>query len=617
MPSGKGVRQKLFKFCKTKKIDRDKAWEKLTSRQKKLLWNGDSSFPGVRGYFDHLETKKYKMHIRIFLTRFKTPFICQECQGTRLKPLVKYLKIQDHSISDLCKMSLNELYSFLSSLKLTNFQKDLVKNIFEQLITRLDFLNKIGVHYLSLSRPTKSLSGGEFQRVILAKQLGMGLCQTLYVLDEPTIGLHPKDNDQLIKQLKELNQLGNTLVVVEHDQDIIKHSDYIIEMGPGSGYLGGQIVFNGDQKSFLHCKDSNTNFFLKETRANIYSPKVVDLKNYKYCLEIKSCKGHNLKNISVKIPLHRIVTVTGVSGSGKSTLVTETLYPALLKELDLGLIPGQAYKKLIGAEYLKNVLYINQNPVGQSVRSNLATYLKIFDLIRDLFSSTPEAQRRGYRGGIFSLNIDGGRCPDCKGLGYHLIDMVFMDDIKATCDTCGGLLYQEEVLEIRFKNRNIYEVLQMTVSQAMDFFVSYPNIRKPLSLLKQVGLDYLTLGQRTSSFSGGESQRIKIAKELYKPNSKATLYILDEPTTGLHFQEVRLLMSILHQIVSAGHSVLLIEHNLEVMAQSDYIIDLGPSAGVDGGKIIAQGSPLQLCQKKTPTGQYLKKYLGRKNESRF
>ena len=609
MPSAARANQKLRNYCKIKKIDRDKTWNQLTPKQRDLLWNGDSRFYGVRGYFEHLETKKYKMHVRVFLARFKTAFTCPECQGSRLKSLTRPFKIEDQSISDLCEMSLKQLYLFIESLKLTDFQKNMVKNIQEQLMGRLRFLNEIGVHYLSLSRPTRSLSGGEFQRLLLAKQLGMGLCQTLYVLDEPTIGLHPKDNNQLIKQLRELNKLGNTLVIVEHDQDVIRHSDYIIEMGPGSGFQGGQIIFDGDQKAFLKCKNSNTNMFLRGNHKETYSPKLVDLKNYKYSIEITGCSGHNLKNISVKIPLNRIVTVTGVSGSGKSTLVTETLYPALLTELDLEYTRGEPYKKLKGKENLKNVLHINQSPVGRSVRSNPATYLKIFDIIRDIFASTLEARQRGYRGGTFSLNIEGGRCPVCNGLGYELIDMAFMDDIKATCQSCDGLRFRKEVLGIRYRNRNIHEVLKMTVAEAMDFFISYSNIRKPLNLLKQVGLDYLTLGQSTSSLSGGESQRIKIARELYKTNKKATLYILDEPTTGLHFREVQLLMSILHQIVEAGNSVLLIEHNLEVMAQSDHIIDLGPEAGVDGGKLIAQGSPLELCKKKTHTGRYLKKYL--------
>ncbi len=609
MPSAARARRKLMTYCKSAKIDVDQAWEDLPKKQKETLWEGNSKFYGVRGYFEHLETKKYKMHVRVFLARFKTAFTCPTCKGSRLLQVTNNFLINGQTITDLCEMSLKDLYQFVLNLHLTEYEKEMVKDIHEQLVSRLRFLNEIGVYYLTLSRQTRTLSGGEFQRLLLAKQLGMGLSQTLYVLDEPTIGLHPRDNDQLIKQLKALNDLGNTLVIVEHDQDVIRESDHVIEMGPGSGYKGGTIIFNGSRSDFEKCETSNTNHFLSNVRKEVYSPRPVGLKEYKYFVELKGCSGRNLKNTSVKIPLNRIVTVTGVSGSGKSTLVTETLYPALRTECGIEYSRGEPYKKLVGSQNLKNVLHINQSPVGKSARSNPATYLKIYDVIRDIYAGTLKGRNRGYTPGIFSLNVNGGRCPVCKGLGYELIDMVFMDDIKTVCQSCDGKKFRKEILEVKYKGKNIYEVLQLTVAEAMDFFVSYPNIRKPLSVLKQVGLDYLTLGQSTSSLSGGESQRIKIARELYKTNQKATLYILDEPTTGLHFREVQMLMSILHQIVETGGSVLLIEHNLEVMAQSDYIIDMGPEAGVDGGKIVAQGSPIDICKKKTHTGKYLKEYL--------
>ncbi len=609
MPSSARARRQLLAFCQAQKIDMDKPWSSLTKKERDLLWHEQPKYIGVKGYFDHLETKKYKMHVRVFLSRFKTAFTCQECHGARLRKETQHFKINGNSILTLSQWSLRDLAQFLSNLKLTNSQKTLVKDVLEQLNSRLRFLNEIGVHYLTLDRQTRTLSGGEFQRLLLAKQLGMGLSQTLYVLDEPTIGLHPRDNDRLIAQLKALNELGNTLVIVEHDQDVIKQCNYIIEMGPGSGYKGGTIVFEGNQEAFFKSKTSNTNFYITDRRKELYSPRPVGLKDYKYFLELKGCTGRNLNNVSVKIPLNRIVTVTGVSGSGKSTLITETLYPALMTELKLEYLRGEPYKKLVGHEKLKNVLHINQSPVGKSVRSNPATYLKIYDIIREIFATTLKSKNHGYTAGTFSLNVNGGRCPVCKGLGYELVDMVFMDDIKNMCESCNGLMFRKEILDVTYKGKNIYEVLQMTVAEAMDFFVSYPNIRKPLSVLKQVGLDYLTLGQSTSTLSGGESQRIKIARELFKTNQKATLFILDEPTTGLHFKEIQLLMSILHQIVESGGSVLLIEHNLEVIAQSDYVIDLGPEAGVEGGKIIAQGSPIDLCKKKTHTAKYLKEYL--------
>ncbi len=609
MPSSARAKKKLMTYCKSAKIDINKPWEELPAKQKQNLWEGNSKFYGVRGYFDHLETKKYKMHVRVFLARFKTAFTCPDCEGSRLVKETEHFTINDRTITELCDFNLKSLYEFFQNLEMTEYQQEMVKDIYDQLVSRLMFLNQIGVYYLTLARQTRSLSGGEFQRLLLAKQLGMGLSQALYVLDEPTIGLHPRDNDQLIKQLKALNELGNTLVIVEHDQDVIRESDHIIELGPGSGYKGGEIIFSGHQQDFKDCKESNTNIYLTGEKKEVYSPRPVSLKEYKYLLEIKGCKGRNLQNVSVKIPLNRIVTVTGVSGSGKSTLITETLYPALLTETGIEYTRGEPYKKLVGAENLKNVLHINQKPVGKSARSNPATYLKIYDVIREIFATSLKGRERGYTPGTFSLNVNGGRCPVCKGLGYELIDMVFMDDIKTTCQSCEGKKFRKEILDVRYRGKNIFEVLQMTVAEAMDFFVSYPNIRKPLSVLKQVGLDYLTLGQSTSSLSGGESQRIKIARELYKTNQKATLYILDEPTTGLHFREVQMLMSILHQIVETGGSVLLIEHNLEVMAQSDYIIDLGPEAGEEGGKVIGQGSPLEMTRKKSHTGKYLKEYL--------
>jgi excinuclease ABC subunit A len=609
MPSAARARRKLLSYCKSKKIAVDTPWNKLSKKHRETLWEGNSQFYGIRGYFDHLETKKYKMHVRVFLARFKTAFTCPVCQGSRLLPVTNNYLLQGQTITSLCEISLKELLQFVNNLSLTDYEREMIKDVYQQLEARLQFLNQIGVYYLTLSRQTRSLSGGEFQRLLLAKQLGMGLTQALYVLDEPTIGLHPRDNDQLIKQLKALNELGNTLVVVEHDQDVIRESNHVIEMGPGSGYKGGAIVFSGSRQDFETCENSNTNYFLTRQRKEVYSPRPVGLKDYKYFVELKGCSGRNLKNTSVKIPLNRIVTVTGVSGSGKSTLVTETLYPALLTECQIEYTRGEPFKKLIGAQNLKNVLHINQSPVGKSARSNPATYLKIYDIIREIFAGTLKGRNRGYTPGTFSLNVNGGRCPVCKGLGYELIDMVFMDDIKTQCQSCHGKKFRKEILEVKYKGKSVYEVLQLTVAEAMDFFVSYPNIRKPLSVLKQVGLDYLTLGQSTSSLSGGESQRIKIARELYKTNQKATLYILDEPTTGLHFREVQMLMSILHQIVETGGSVLLIEHNLEVMAQSDYIIDMGPEAGVGGGKVVAQGSPIDICRKKTHTGRYLKEYL--------
>lgn len=611
MPSAAKHFRDLRKYCRENKIDLDTPWDKLPKKQQKIVWNGHKKFKGVVGLFDYLETKKYKMHVRVFLSRFKGSFTCPECNGGRLKELTRHVLIKDNSMQDISKLTLKELYQWFCDIKFSEREEESIKEVYGQLKNRLEFMNEIGVHYLTLERPTRTLSGGEFQRLMLAKQLGMGLSETLYVLDEPTIGLHPRDNDRLIRQLKNLNQLGNTLVIVEHDESVIKNSQHVIEMGPGSGSLGGDIVFEGSTDQFINAPDSLTAGYLnkKEKNSTLISPRDVDMSVYKYQLSIQGCQGNNLKNINVDIPLNRIVTFTGVSGSGKSTLVTQTLYPALTQALSQDYKRGLPYKKITGTQHLSHVLYINQESMGRTERSNPLTYLKVYDAIRALFAATPLAQERGYTAGTFSLNVDGGRCPVCRGLGYEEVDMVFMDNIRIPCDSCKGKKFRKEILDVQYKGRSIYDVLRLTVKESMDFFIHHPNIRRPLAFLKEVGLDYLQIGQSTATFSGGEIQRIKIARELLNSKHKETLYILDEPTTGLHFREVHLLMDVLDKIVEMGGSVILIEHNLDVISRSDYIIDIGPEAGSEGGKIIAQGSPLDLIYKKTHTAKFLKEHM--------
>lgn len=612
MKSAKSDRKHLLNYCKKVKIDVHTPWEELAPKQRKLIWDGSEDFYGVVGLFDYLETKKYKMHVRVFLSRYKCQRICKSCEGTRLRKESQQVLLRGNSITDLCSLSIKDLILFFDSLKLSKNELDTCKEVYYQICTRLKFLNDVGVGYLTLDRQTKTLSGGEYQRLSLSNQLGMGLSQTLYVLDEPTVGLHPRDNDRLIKIMKELRDLGNTLVIVEHDHDVIKNSSYVVEMGPGSGHLGGEVLFSGSQEEFMIFPDSNTNHFLKpnSSLATTKLPRPVDIETYRYKLEMKGCNGNNLKNVNLILPLNRFVTVTGVSGSGKSTLISHTLYPALARELGVEFTKGFDYKSLNGFENVKHVLLIDQTPIGKTARSNLMTYLKIYDAIRQLMASSSEAQQRGYSAGTFSLNVDGGRCPVCKGLGYEVIDMMFMDDIHMICDSCDGKKFRQEVLEITYKGLNIVEIMNLTVAEAMDFFVSYPNIRRPLSLLKEVGLDYIRLGQSANSLSGGESQRLKVARELNNSSQKSTLYILDEPTTGLHFKEIHLLIRILNRLVDAGNSVLLIEHNLEIIKGSDYIIDIGPEAGKEGGKIVAQGTPEEIMlNKKSLTGQYLKDYI--------
>jgi excinuclease ABC subunit A len=611
MPSASSDRKLLMSWAKKEGIDINKPWKDLPKADRNKIWNGDKKFFGVVGLFDYLETKKYKMHVRVFLSRYKSPFPCPTCKGSRLKPESQFVRINQYTIGALTAMTIGELSRAMNELTLTDEQKEISADILLQVRSRLQFLVDVGVEYLTLDRPTRTLSGGEYQRLSLAKQLGMGLSQTLYVLDEPTIGLHPRDNDRLIGILKKLNALGNTLVVVEHDQDVIENSTNIIEMGPGSGHLGGEVIYSGDTAGFYNEPKSNTTKYLSKNRKWMTEREVrpVDIENYKYTLEITGCSGHNLKNVDLRIPLNRLVTVAGVSGSGKSTLVSQTLYPALAQKLGVEFIPGQAYKKMLGADHVKNVLFIDQSPIGKTARSSPVTYLKIYDHIRTILAATPEARLRGYTAGTFSLNVDGGRCPICKGLGYEVIDMMFMDDVMLTCDACDGKRFRREVLEVTYKGKNINQILHMTVSEAMDFFVAYPTIRKPLSFLKEVGLDYISIGQAANTLSGGESQRLKIAREFVATQQKATLYILDEPTTGLHFREIDLLLKVLNKLVEAGGSVLLIEHNLEVIRSSDYVIDLGPEAGAGGGTIVAEGSPDEIiASSKSLTGRYLNAY---------
>ncbi len=613
MPSAGYDRRQLKAFAKKMKIDLNTPWNKLPEKARKLIWNGTKDFYGVKGLFDYLETKKYKMHVRVFISRFKSPFTCPTCNGSRLKPESLQVYVRGKNIAELSSMTIEDLYNFVRTIELSEYEATVCAEPLRQLRERLRFLNEVGVGYLTIDRSTKTLSGGEFQRLQLANQLGMGLSRTLYVLDEPTVGLHPRDTDRLIKVLKNLRSLGNTLVVVEHDHDVIRNATHVIEMGPGSGHLGGEIIYTGDSNSFLSSSKSLTASYLRsgENWVPLRTPRPVSMEDYRYFVSFKGCSGHNLKKVNVDIPLNRLVTVTGVSGSGKSSLVTKTIYPAVARHLGVEFIPGLPYESVEGLDQVKGVVLIDQSPIGKTARSNPLTYLKVFDAIRGIMASTPEAKALGYSAGSFSLNVDGGRCPVCKGLGYELVDMLFMDDIEIKCDACDGKRYRPELLEIKYKGKNIDDILNMTVAEAMDFFISYPNIRRPLSVLREVGLEYLKLGQSANTLSGGESQRMKLARELAGAHQQQCLYILDEPTTGLHFREVHLLLKVLNRLVEAGNSVILVEHNLEIIKNSDYVIDLGPEAGERGGYIMEQGTPEQLIKaaSKSHTGRFLKAYV--------
>jgi excinuclease ABC subunit A len=612
MPSSRKAQVKLLEFARKQKIELDKPWIELTAAQRKSIWDGTKTYPGIRGFFDHLEEKKYKMHVRVFLSRYKSPFLCQTCLGSRLRPEANAVLVGGKTISDLASYTLKGLSEFISQIKLSAQQKAIADEVFKQVQARLAFLNEVGVEYLTLDRLTRSLSGGEYQRIHLASQLGMGLSQTLYVLDEPTVGLHPRDNMRLIHILKKLRGLGNTLVVVEHDRDVITHSSHVLEMGPGSGHLGGEILFSGSTKDFLNSNDSMTAAYLKpvKNRGASANRRPTAVENFKYKIELEGCTGNNLKNLDVTFPLNRLVCVTGVSGSGKSTLVVDTLYPAMARALHKEFEKTAPYKKMNGHEFIKNIMLIDQRPIGRSSRSNPMTYMKIYDDIRAIMSSLPESKVRGFTPGHFSFNVDGGRCPVCKGEGVEIIDMVFMEEVALKCDVCDGKRFKKDLLSIRYNNKNIDDILNLTISEAMDFFVNYPKIRRPLSVLREVGLEYLRLGQPAPTLSGGESQRLKIAKEFQASQQRHTLYILDEPTTGLHFREVEMLMNVINRLIDAGGSVILIEHNLEVIKRADYIIDLGPEGGGGGGEIVACGTPEVIAKNKAShTGKFLSELI--------
>lgn len=608
MPSGRADFRKLIKFCETENIDLHCPWEKLPPKHKEMIWKGHKKWFGVVGLFDYLETKKYKMHVRVFLSRYKSSFICKTCGGNRLKPEIKKITVKDLNIAEMSKLTLKELRAFFEETPFSDYETTLCKEILEQIKFRLEYLNKVGLGYLSLNRLTRTLSGGEFQRMNLAHQLGMGLSQTLFVLDEPTIGLHPRDNDRLIEILKDLHELGNTLVVVEHDHDVIQQSERILELGPGSGFKGGEIVYDGSTKDFLKSESLTANYLKTlSTWLPPREPRLVDKKTPS--IEITGAKGHNLKNLNLNIPLNRFITVTGVSGSGKSSLITQTLYPAIANKLGIPSEQPLEFKNLKGFEKIKNIVLMDQAPAGKTIRSSPATYLKIYDIIRNLFATTREAKFFGFTPGTFSLNVDGGRCPSCRGIGYESVDMIFMDDILILCEECHGKRFRDNVLKVTFNGKNIHDVLEMTVEEAYKFFVAYPNIRKPLSVLKEVGLEHLKIGQSLSTLSGGENQRLKLSKQFLSHEFKSALYILDEPTTGLHFREIEMLLKVLHKLVDGGSTVLLIEHNLEIIKNSDWVIDIGPEAGEGGGRILFEGTPVDLTRQKSYTGTYLNTYM--------
>nr|MCR4675108.1 excinuclease ABC subunit UvrA [Lachnospiraceae bacterium] len=532
---------------------------------------------------------------------------CPVCQGQRLKKESLAVTVADKNIYEVTTMPIRDLQKFLDDMELSEYQKNIGRLVLKEIKGRVGFLNDVGLDYLSLSRATGTLSGGEAQRIRLATQIGSGLVGVCYILDEPSIGLHQKDNDKLLNSLKGLRDLGNTLIVVEHDEDTMREADYVVDIGPGAGEHGGEVIACGTAEEIMKEPRSITGQYLSG-KKKIPVPK--ERRTPTGFLQIKGATEHNLKNIDVDIPLGVVTCITGVSGSGKSSLINEVLYKSLAKKLNRAhKIPG-AHKKILGIEQLDKVIDIDQSPIGRSPRSNPATYTGTFDLIRDLFAATADAKARGYKKGRFSFNVKGGRCEACSGDGIVKIEMHFLPDVYVPCEVCQGKRYNRETLEVKYKGKSIYDVLNMTVEEAVEFFKNVPSVKRKIETLNDVGLGYIRLGQPSTELSGGEAQRIKLATELSRRSTGKTIYILDEPTTGLHFEDVNKLVQILHKLCEGGNSVVVIEHNLDVIKTADYIIDLGPEGGDRGGTIVASGTPEEVAKvKKSYTGQYVKKYL--------
>ncbi|MBM3790042.1 MAG: excinuclease ABC subunit A [Acidobacteria bacterium] len=600
----------LLQFAEQKGIDCATPWQELPEEHRTWIIHGADDFPGVLGFFQHLEGKKYKMHVRIFISRYRGYITCPTCAGDRLRREAQGVRVGGRSISQIQRMTVTAAAEFFSGLVLTEEQAAIAERILCEIRHRLDLLQRVGLRYLSLDRLSSSLSGGESQRIQLATALGSTLVGALYVLDEPSIGLHPRDSRRLLQILQSLKDLGNTVLVVEHDGEVMARADHLIDLGPGAGEHGGCVVYQGPFAGIFQARDSLTGRYLRGD-LRIPTP-VFRRRNDGRCLQVLQAGKHNLKDLDVRIPLGIMTCVTGVSGSGKSTLVHDVLYHSLRRAKGHAAGQESGCRSILGMDLIRDAVLVDQAPIGKTPRSNPATYIKAFDLVRQIFAGTRDAAARNLKASHFSFNLPGGRCETCQGNGSITVEMQFLADVDLPCEDCKGARFKSSVLEVRYKGKNIREVLDLTVTQAIGFFGTYPRLVKKLRILDDIGLGYLRLGQASTSLSGGEAQRIKLASFISGAGAHRMLYIFDEPTTGLHFDDIRKLLSAFDKLVHAGNTLLVIEHNLDVIKTADWVIDLGPEGGDEGGRLVFEGTPDDLVHcEKSLTGRFLREHLER------